>query len=72
VNTGQIVEEVSYSQETVDALEKMAERLATCASNVRHNNYNLYPEWDGRAGGFEQAALYIRLDIAEHTAKDEA
>ena len=72
MNTGQIIETVVYSQETLDALEKMALMFDSCASNVRHNNHNLYPEWDGRAGGFEQAARYIRIDIAEHTARTEA
>jgi hypothetical protein len=66
MNTGQTVETTAYSQETLDVLEKMAERLQSFGSDVRHNNHSLNPEWDGRASGFDRAAYYLRQEICDH------
>lgn len=64
-----------YSPETLAVLGDLAKWYDTCASNVRANNHNQNPKWEGRAGGFEQAAYYVRVEIKEHspeTAEEQA
>jgi hypothetical protein len=57
----------TYSQETLDAMQEIAETLSDWASNVRYNNHNLNPEWDGRAKGLDVSANHIFQQIKAHT-----